>query len=225
MSKINTALTTFRGPNYFVPNMKYAADVNDQGACRLEFGAPVAANPVGILNAQSIAVAGVAATFAITYSESAMSRYGRNITAVASGVSTSVLTVSGFDYLGQRVTENITLNGATTVSSLKTFFAITSIAWTATAATTVNIGWGNSLGIPYRASVPLIVAERVDNVAPTAGTVVAGALRNVPQTLITADPRGTYTPNAAVLPNGVRVYDLTIQVDVDALHGSAHFAA
>lgn len=224
MSKINSALPTFRGPNYYVPSMKYAADVSEQGLCRVELGAPVALDADGILAAQSIATAGSTSTFASTYSEAAMGRYGRNVTVIASGAATSTVTVNGYDYLGQPVRETLTLNGANTVNGVKTFYTITSVSFGATAATTINVGWGNALGLPYRAAVTSIMAERVSGAAPTAGAIVAGAATATTQTATTADPRGTYTPHSGSLPDGTRTYDFAYFVDVDSLHGARHFA-
>jgi hypothetical protein len=224
MPKINSALPTFRGPNYYVPSMKLAADVSDQGLCRVELGAPVALDADGILDGQSIATAGSTSTFASTYSEAAMGRYGRNVTVIASGAATSTVTVNGYDYLGQPVRETLTLNGANSVVGVKTFYTITSVSWSGTSATTIDLGWGNALGLPYRAAVAALVAERVSGAAPTAGTLVVGHGAATTQTATTADPRGTYTPHASFVPDGARTYDFVYYTDVDSLHGARHFA-
>jgi hypothetical protein len=223
-AKINSVWPTFRGPNYYVPLLKLTADVSEDGEVRVEFGTPIALNATGILAAQSIAVAGNTSTFAAAYSPAAMGRYGRNVTVVASGAATSTVTVRGFDYLGQPLVETLTLNGTTAVLGVKAFVEVTNVAFGATAATTINVGWGNSLGLPYRAALNTNFGERVSLVAPgTAGTIVVGAPLATVQTAITADPRGLYQPHSSVLPDGVRTYDLRYYADGDSLHGARHF--
>src|SRR5262249_13373196 len=125
---IRLALPSFRGPNYYVPEMAYAQDVGLDGICRVDLGAPVALNATGILSAQSIATAGSTTTFAATYATAmgtpavGLARYGRNLTVVASGTATSTVTVDGQDYLGQPVRETFTLNSGTPVAGVKAFW-------------------------------------------------------------------------------------------------------
>lgn len=217
------------GPDYFpkrinmhVPNMQYAADVRFGGVGTVELPAAVAADADGILSAQSIAAAGNTGAFAATYSDDAMAKFGRNVTAIASGASTATVTVTGRDYLGQRVTEELTLNGAATVKGKKAFASIDNVAWTATAATTVNVGWGDILGLPYK--LIKSIAEVVDGVeAANAGTFVVGSDAAVSAT--SADTRGTYTPAAANVADGSKAYSITGLWDTDNLHGNVQYAA
>lgn len=220
---IRSAIPYMRGVNYYVPAMSYAQDVGLDGFCRMDLGAPVAANATGILNALSIAANGNTGTFQTTYTNDVMGRYGRNVTIVASAAAATVVTVEGYDYLGQPMTENITLNATTPVLGNKAFRYITNIAYLATAAT-LSVGWGTKLGVPYRCVNAVLTSELTAGAAPTAGTLVPGALPSVTQTAITADPRGTYTPNQ--VPDGVKTYVFTTPVDVvDGLHGNRHFKA
>ena len=53
--------------------------------------------------------------------------YGACLSVVASGASSSVITIDGFDYLGQPVTEEVTLNGTTAVAGNKCFKYISKI--------------------------------------------------------------------------------------------------
>lgn len=224
---IRQAVPVMRGANCYVPKLDYAVDVGIDALCRTDLGNPIALNATGILAAQSIAAAGNTATFAAAYNallNSGLAKYGRNVTVVASGAATSTVTVRGLDYLMQPVTETLTLNGTTPVLGGKAFKWITNVAWTNTGGTTVDVGWGNALGIPYRATRTTIQGELVSGAAPTAGTLVAGAAVSTTQTATTADPRGTYTPHSASLPDGTRTYEFVFHADVvNGLHGNRHF--
>jgi hypothetical protein len=226
---IRTALPTFRGPSYYVQNLVYSSDIDLDGMTRADMGVPIAANPTGILNAQSIAVAGNntalnANYYTATAIAGVIARYGRNLTVVASGPAVSAVTIDGFDYLGQGIRETVVLNGATPVSTLKAFASVSGVTWGATAATTINVGWGNSLGLPYRAANPDVSNELTANVKPaTPGVLVVGAQPIIVQSASTADPRGLYTPNLA--PDGVRTYVFNYNVDViSGAHGNRHFS-
>jgi hypothetical protein len=221
-----------RGVNMHVPNMEYAADVALTGPCEVDLnptaGALLAALATGILSAQSIATAGSANTFAagFTQSERQMGKFGRCIQVVASGTATSTVTITGTDYLGQRMVEVLTLNGTTPVLGQKAFRRILSIAWGATADRTINVGWSSGLGIPYKSLGTLAqggAIELVNNAVPAdAGALVAGADT---QTTTSADPRGRYTPHANNIPNGTRLYRLGYRPDRKNLHGVKHVVA
>jgi hypothetical protein len=221
------AVPFVRGPNYFVPNMQYASDVEITGMTRADLGVFVAANATGILSAQSIATAGVTQVFAAAYNADVLGRYGRNITCVASGAATSTVTIRGIDYLGQAMMETMTLNGTTAVLGTKMFRQVYSVTWGATAATTINVGWGDRLGLPYRAIDTVLQQELVSAaIASPAGTLVAGLGVAVVASATTTDSRGYYTPNAANVPNGVRSYVLIHHVDnVAGMHGQKAFFA
>lgn len=211
-----------RRTKQYVPNMQYAADVRKGGTGKIRIPALAAALATGILSATSIAVAGVATAFATTLTDAAMGKFGRNVTVVASGAATSAVTVHGFDYLGQPMTEVFALNGTTPVLGKKAFKWIVRIAFDATAATTINVGWGTVLGLPYKLLSNQV--ELVSNAVPgSAGTVVAGS--NSAQTATSADARGTYTPHSSVVPDGVRYYDLQALFDDSNLHGLPQFTS
>lgn len=187
-------VAAFRNRRYnsYVPACGYAADIIHGAAYEVDFLTPIAPVAAGILSAQSIAVAGSTTAFV---TDTADAPFGRNVTVVASGVAASTVTVSGKDYLGQGMTETLTLNGAAPVAGNKAFKWIDSIAYGATAATTINVGFGSKLGLPYRMSV---AQSESGNGAPVAvGTFVAGVLTD-PQTSTSGDPRGTYTPTTAL---------------------------
>lgn len=219
-------VASFRNRRYnsYVPACGYAADVIHGAAYEVDFLTPIAAVATGILNAQSIATAGNTTTFG---SDTADAPFGRNVTVVASGAATSNVTVVGKDYLGQPVAESFTLNGATPVVGNKAFKWIDNITFGATAATTINVGFGSKLGLPYRMSN--IIEETGNGAEAAIGTFVAGVLTD-PQTTTTGDPRGTYVPSTA-LNGSNRILGKFMPYNVlntngnGGLHGIAHVAA
>lgn len=209
------------GPNMWVPNMAYAADVAIEGKlqCLLTPIAPVAASATALLNAQSINVAGTA-TLAIAQTEAVFGKFGRAVQVVASGAATSLVTVHGFDYLGQGMSEQLTLNGATIVNGVKMFRRISSVVYGLTAATTINLGTLDRFGLPYAyidAGVDFVDGAK----AGSQGTYVVAPL--TAQTVTSVDPRGYYIPNAASASNGSRKYTLMYEPRRNDLYGLKHF--
>jgi hypothetical protein len=217
---VQVAIPGMRRINNRVEACCYAADVGVDGITTAEIPALVTANATGVINAQSIAAPNVSAVPAPTFNPSQLGRYGRNLTVVASGAATSNVTVNGYDYLGQAVKESFTLNGSTPVVGKKMFADVVNVTFGNTAATTINVGFGNVLGLPYKAMGTTILGEQTSDVTPTAGALVAGVAA---QTLTSGDPRGAYTPNLA--PDGTRTYRVTYFADRSNLHGSAHVIA
>jgi hypothetical protein len=224
---VQAAIPAMKRVNHRVPSMAYAADVSIQGQHTIDYGttALVTADADGIIDGQSIAAAGslAASGFNVLYSDSVMGRYGRNVQIVSDGAATSTATVYGYDYLGQYMAETLTLNGATPVLGVKCFFMVTSVTWALTAGRTIDVGWGDRLGVPYKILSTGILNELVSDATPgNAGAVVAGV---VTQSLTSGDPRGYYAPHASFVPNGTRTHRLTVVVDRSNLHGSAHVNA
>jgi len=152
------------------------------------------------------------------------SGWGRNVTAVASAANTRVLTVTGYDYLGQKMQETLTMNGTTTVQGLKAFFWITSLSWASdTDTTTVNVGWGNKFGLPL-AGDAMVLEMKNNAVAANAGTFTAALADATAATISNADTRGTYLP-ATVLPNGSNNFKVVYFKRRDNLHGNAQYSA
>lgn len=218
------------GVNEYVPNMQYAGDVHIEGHLPFDLTPSVpmvAAAATGILSAQSIASAGETTAFVSAFAnlkaddESVMGRFGRNITVVASGAATSKVTVYGFDYLGQYMAEELTLNGTTAVQGKKAFRRVSKVVYAATAATTINVGYGNVLGLPY-AYIGEGVSYTDDVLDSSQATFVA---RVATQTLTSGDPRGTMTPNASFVPNGSRRIKIKYQTLEGNLYGNRHVAA
>lgn len=139
-----------RNINMYVPLMEYAADVVSEGPTILNLGAPVALDADGILNDTQM-VNGSAVTVTTFLDDSLDATYGRNITAVASSTNTRAMAVYGRDYLGQPMIETITLTSATTAVGKKAFKYLDKIVFaSASDTTTVDVGWGDTLGLPYK---------------------------------------------------------------------------
>lgn len=208
----------------YVPAMQYLADVNVGGDMRISFGAPALAVAAGIISAQSIAAAGSLQASSLLASQTD-APFGRNLTYVASGAATSTVLVDGWDYLGQPMSEQVTLNGATPVVGLKCFKYIRQITWGVTAATTINVGPGSNVGLPYKA---IKVWTEESNGAPASvGTLIAPVLTD-PATVSTGEPRGAYTSTTAFDGSKVITATFAFANDVNAagnggFHGIAHF--
>jgi hypothetical protein len=206
--------------------MAYASDVNISGETRISFGAPGLANATFFLSALSLAAAAVTPGSALSNNATVDSPYGRILQIVASGAATGTVIVDGYDYLGQPMSENLTLNGATPVIGLKAFYTIRQVTTPLVAATTMNLGTGAKLGLPYKAG-RTISEEFAQVVVATVGVLTAPVLTN-PATATTGDPRGTLTPNSTLNGTSVLTETLEFYGDVDAtntggLHGVPHF--
>lgn len=114
--------------------------------------------------------------------------YGACLSVVASGASSSKITIDGFDYLGQPVTEEVTLNGTTAVAGNKCFKYISKISIPASTAVTVTITRKLKLGLPFR--TVKILAEERDGAVSTTGQLVAPTTSA--STATSNDPRGTF---------------------------------
>jgi len=151
-----------RSISQYVPNMEFAADVVD-GRCLFNLGSPAALDADGIWD--GIAAIATAATFTSsdyknTFDGSSTSvtttsgkidaTYGRALTAVGTAGSNHVLTITGRDYLGQGMVEQLTLSGTTILYGTKAFkFVDTILVAAGAAGDTCDIGWSDVLGLPY----------------------------------------------------------------------------
>jgi len=130
----------------------------------------------------------------------------RNITCLTthgSSIVAMTVTVTGTDVYGEAIQETITIAATGTSEAdngVKAFKTVTTIAITAAAdaeANTLNVGWGDVLGLPYRLAgeydVLAVYADSTEELA--SATVVAGV--SATATATTGDVRGTVTPNTA----------------------------
>jgi hypothetical protein len=208
--------------NMYVPAMAYSADVNYNGETRVNFGAPAAASTTAILNAGSM----TGVTSIDLSSASIADAYGRCIQVAASGANATVVTINGWDYLGQPLAESLTLNGATPVVGNKAFKSFSNVTITA-AATTLSIGTGVKLGLPYKAI--RAVYEIGNGALAAAGSLQAPSVVD-PATATTTDPRGLYTTTTTM--NGANIISAAFNMlnDVNTannggLHGIRQAAA
>lgn len=211
------------GPNMYVPNMSYAADVAIEGklTALLTPIAPVAASATSLLSAQSIAAVGLFAPLASANTEALMGKFGRCLQIVASGAAAVAVTVHGFDYLGQGMSETLTLNATTPVLGVKAFRRVSGLQIAnVVAATTINLGVRDVFGLPYAyldAGVDFTDGVK----SGTQGTYVTPPL--TAQTATSGDPRGTIAPHTSVAPNGSRKYTLMYEPRRNDLYGQKHF--
>ena len=162
-----------RSINQYTPLMEFAADVVD-GVHIVSMGAPSTADPNGILvtaSATNSAQSYTSADWAVTFDgssthvgESVAGRvnalYGRSLELVGTAGSNHVVTITGRDYLGQVMSEALTLSGTVIIYGTKAFRYVDTIA-VATGATgdTFDAGWSNRLGLPYSAEALLSMTE------------------------------------------------------------------
>jgi hypothetical protein len=126
-------------------------------------------------------------------------------TASGTIVTSRTITVSGYDYYGQPMSEAIatgtTSSAVANVAGKKAFFQITSIAISGALPVAITVGTTNVLGLPVRVfNVSYVASVKSNNtLAQDAGTFVAADTATA--TTTTGDVRGTYTP--ATASNGI----------------------
>jgi hypothetical protein len=129
------------------------------------------------------------------------------------GVAPQTLTISGYDYYGQAMTQAITTSSAvsTAVNTTKAFYQITSIAIGGATGTALTVGTTDVLGLPVRAiDGAYIVNAGWNNTAGyDAGTWVKADM-TTPATSSTGDVRGTYIPSSA--PDGTKRLVMAIAI-------------
>jgi hypothetical protein len=115
------------------------------------------------------------------------------------GVAPVTVTVSGFDYYGQAMSEAITSSAAvsTAVSGKKAFYLITSVTVSAATGTALTVGTTDIIGIPVRVvdAGYVVHVGWANTLARDAGTFVAADTATA--TTTTGDVRGTYVPSSA----------------------------
>jgi len=215
-----------RAMNGYVPKMQYSSDVNFNGGTRVDFGFPAAATATLVSNLIAVGAAGTTDLSGVVQFPEP---YGRTITFVLGAAGTPNITINGYDYLGQSISETVAATGVTPVAGKKAFKSFRSVS-NPGAAITISIGSGAALGLPYKAL--RCQFETAGGALVAAGTLTAPIL--IAQTASTGDPRGTYTPTTALTgtPVGANwitaVFDFVNDVDVvlgGGLHGLPHFAS
>ena len=127
------------------------------------------------------------------------------------GVAPQTITVSGYDYYGQPMTEAITSSGvvSTAVNGKKAFYQVTSIANTGATGATLTVGTTDIIGLPVRVvDAGYLVGLGWANASTRAtGTFVTADTTN-PATSTTGDVRGTFVTSSAT--NGTSRLIVTI---------------
>lgn len=228
------------GVSMRVPSAAYAVDISlDTHEYQADFGAPLALSADGIL-AAGLMVNGSAVTFntfvagagsatAIGYngmvpfsSTTKRDGWGRGLTVVASAANARTMTVTGYDYLGSKMVEVITVNGTTPVNSLKAFAWIESLVFSSsTDTTTVNVGYRDLFGVPY-AMEARILETKNGAVAANLGTITAALADATTATGTNADVRGTIL-FLTVIPDGAATFKLLYSTRRNNLHGNAQY--
>ena len=121
-------------------------------------------------------------------------------TTTGAGSPTSVnITVSGYDYYGQAMSEVIATGtvASTTVNGKKAFYQITSVVSSGGSVVTVAVGTTDIFGAPLRITDRGYIARAAwDNtLAEHAGTLTVAATATA--TTTTGDVRGTFAPTTA----------------------------
>ena len=121
------------------------------------------------------------------------------VTIGAGTITNRNVTISGWDYYGQPMSEVIA-TGTTqsvTVNGKKAFYQISSATVSGAVGATIALGTTDILGIPVRmTNVAYVASVRWDStLAEDAGTFVAAVTSTA--TTTTGDVRGTYVPSSA----------------------------
>jgi hypothetical protein len=126
-------------------------------------------------------------------------------TASGTIVTSRNLTVSGYDYYGQAMSEVIatgtTSSAVANVAGKKAFFQISGITISGSLPVAITVGTTDVLGLPVRVfNVSYVASVKSNNtLAQDTGTFVAAATATA--TTTTGDVRGTYAP--ATASNGI----------------------
>jgi hypothetical protein len=188
----------------------------------IELGAPIAADPNGICEAQSDTGAhSLTLDGALVSGGVATLDVPRNIVIDSGGADTAVLTITGTDEYGNTIVESITLNGTTAVAGKKAFKTVTSVESSGTISNDAFVGTGDVLGLPvFLPETGYLLKELEDGADASAGTLVAGV--STTATATTGDVRGTYDPNSAA--DGSKVFTLIAAIPDISYLGVSQYA-
>lgn len=188
--------------NMYVPAMTCDANLDHSLEKLISFGTPYLADTDALL-----AAAAVGATYYPSTMRSGVSgftqatgevdgTFGRDITLVGSGAGTNSVTVTGYDYLGQKIVKVKALTGATPVLVGVAFKRIESIVIASGGSITVDVGFGINLGLPYKTSA--VIEEYADGVKTASLGTLTAPVTTDPATNATGDPRGLYSANTTL---------------------------
>lgn len=141
----------------------------------------------------------------------------RNITAAVthgSSVVAMTIRVTGTDEYGATLIEDLSIAATGTsqaAAGLKAFKTVTSVAITSAGnatTNTLNLGFGDVLGLPYRVDAGGVLVKLNDNALDT-GTFVPADTTD-PATATTGDVRGTFDPSVTL--DGSKVIRLLVKI-------------
>jgi len=141
------------------------------------------------------------------------------------GVAPVTVTVSGYDYYGQAMSEAITSSAvlSTSVSGKKAFYQIVSVAVSGGTGTALTVGTTDILGLPLRVydAGYLVRIGWNNTVANDTGgnSAFVAADMTVTATTTTGDVRGTYVPSTAT--NGIKRLVIVIALPAIAVGPNA----
>lgn len=149
--------------------------------------------------------------------------FGEVISLVTGAGETSAVTVTGHDYLGQKMVETITLNGTTAVSGKKAFKDIESITTAANVGEDVDLVTTCVVGLEFTAVSKDFILK--NGAADATAAITAGAFT---QTATSDDPRGVLSIAHASTGDEIDcVYNTTDYVNASGnggLFGVPHYA-
>lgn len=171
------------------------------------FGAPITADPNGVIETQDLTALGVfsGAGIAGALAAAGVATFDVPRAVVAAWTGAAVLTVTGTDEYGSIITESSA--SGTSLTGTKAFKTVTAVS-TSADITGLTVGHGDVLGLPYRVDANGLVAARAAN-AIDAGVFVP-AVTTDPATATTGDVRGTFNP--AVALNGANTVAVLIKI-------------
>lgn len=183
--------------NAYVLNMYDHQALDETMEGLVDFGAPVVAAASTMLGATAI-IAAQRITLAtpIVIPEP----FGRILQITGSAAGT--VTIIGRDYLGQIITQLVTL-ATNTVPTLKAFKQVDEIL-SGTFAGNVSIGPGTGMGLPFACSA---IGMQYNDGAAVAAPTLTAPVQTDPATSATGDPRGTVVPTGTL--NGVMNVQMT----------------
>jgi hypothetical protein len=138
------------------------------------------------------------------------------------GVAPVTVTVSGYDYYGQAMSEAITSSAAvsTAVTGLKAFYLVTSVSVSAATGTALTVGTADVFGCPVRffdKSYVLRYGWNNGTTDDTSGTLTVADTATA--TTITGDVRGTFAPSSAA--DGIKRAVVTLALPAIAVGPNA----
>jgi len=132
------------------------------------------------------------------------------------------VTVSGFDYYGQSMSEAITSSAAlsTAVNGKKAFYLVTSVSVSGATGTALTVGTADVFGCPVRffdKSYVIRYGWNNGTTDDTSGTLTVADTATA--TTITGDVRGTFAPSSAA--DGIKRLVMTLALPAIAVGPNA----